>query len=330
MPYGYNTLAVAPMMEWTDRHCRMLLRQFSRRALLYTEMVVAEAALRGDRDYLLGFDPAEHPVAVQLGGSDPARMAEAARIAADYGYAEVNINVGCPSDRVKDGRFGACLMREPALVGDMVAAMSAAVDVPVTVKCRIGIDDQDEEAALDAVASASFSAGAAGIWVHARKAWLQGLSPKENRTVPPLNYDRVVRLKATWPERFVGINGGIATLDEVEQHLQLVDGVMLGRAAYHDPGLLGEADRRIFGQETSAPDPAEAVARYRPYVAAQLARGVRLHHITRHMLNLFHGRPGARRWRQILTLRATSRHAGLEVIDEALEAVAPQAAGVDA
>ncbi len=231
-PAAASVVAVAPMMDWTDRHCRMFHRQLTSRALLYTEMVTADAVIHGDRERLIGFSPAEHPVAVQLGGADPGKLAEAAAIAADFGYDEINLNVGCPSDRVQSGTFGACLMRAPELVGALVAAMKAAVTVPVTVKCRLGVDEQDPEAALDALADAVAAAGTDAIWVHARKAWLEGLSPRENRDVPPLDYDRVYRLKQRLPGMFVGINGGIATLDEAEGHLAHVDGVMLGRAAY--------------------------------------------------------------------------------------------------
>ncbi|MHA1158919.1 MAG: tRNA dihydrouridine(20/20a) synthase DusA [Alphaproteobacteria bacterium] len=313
--------AVAPMMEWTDRHCRVLHRQFSRRARLYTEMVVAEAILRGDREALLGFSNVEHPVAVQLGGSVPERMAAAAVIAEDFGYDEVNVNIGCPSDRVRTGTFGACLMREPDLVGEIVDAMKQAVRVPVTVKCRTGVDDQDEETALDALARASFAAGADGLWVHARKAWLTGLSPKDNRTVPPLSYDRVYRLKETWPEHFVGINGGIGNLTEAERYLTRVDGVMMGRAAYHDPGLLAAVDQRLFSDDRPVLHAAAIVAAYRPYLERMLAKGVRLHHLTRHMLGLFHGQPGARKWRQMLSERSNAPDAGFEVVELALNAV---------
>ncbi len=309
------------MMEWTDRHCRMLHRQFTRHARLYTEMIVAEALLHGEPARLLAFSADEHPVAAQLGGSDPDRVAAAAAIAADWGYDEINLNVGCPSDRVQNGTFGACLMREPALVGRIVAAMKAAVDVPVTVKCRTGVDDQDEDMALPALAEAAFANGADALWVHARKAWLTGLSPKENRTVPPLDYGRVYRLKQRWPDRFVGINGGIETLDAAIAHLDHVDGAMLGRAAYHNPSLLARIDRDVFGVAGEPATPDEVVRAYRPYMEAQLAAGVRLHHLTRHMLGLFHGRPGARRWRQILTLRSTTPGAGFEVVEDALAAV---------
>ncbi len=317
-----GVVAVAPMMDWTDRHCRMFHRQLTRRALLYTEMVTAEAVIHGDRDRLIGFSAAEHPVAVQLGGAEPGKLAEAARIAADFGYDEINLNVGCPSDRVQSGTFGACLMRSPELVGDLVAAMKAVVSVPVTVKCRLGVDEQDPEAALDALADAVVAAGTDGIWVHARKAWLEGLSPKENRDVPPLDYGRVVRLKQRLPDTFVGINGGIATLDEAERHLAQVDGVMLGRAAYHTPAMLAAIDRRFFG-DRSGPEPHDVVIAMLPYIKAELARGTRLSHITRHMLGLFHGVPGARNWRRILTVGAVRPGAGLEVVQEALGAVTP-------
>ncbi len=308
------------MMDWTDRHCRMFHRQLTRRALLFTEMIVADAVIRGDRARLIGFSDAEHPVAIQLGGAEPAKLAEAARIAAGFGYDEINLNVGCPSDRVKSGTFGACLMRTPELVGALVAAMKAAVDIPVTVKCRLGVDEQDSGPALDALADAVVAAGADGIWVHARKAWLDGLSPKENRDVPPLDYDRVYRLKRRLPGTFVGINGGIVSLVEAERHLGAVDGVMLGRAAYHTPAMLADIDRRFHGGR-EGPEPVEAVAAMLPYVARELARGTRLAHITRHMLGLFHGHPGARSWRRILTVGAVRPGAGLEVVREALDAV---------
>ena len=247
-------LAIAPMMDWTDRHCRFLHRQLTRRALLYTEMVVADAVIHGQRERLLGFDASEQPVALQLGGSDPEKLAEAARIGEAFGYREINLNVGCPSDRVQSGTFGACLMRTPALVGACVAAMKQAVAIPVTVKCRIGVDEQDPEIALDELADAVFAAGVDALWVHARKAWLEGLSPKENRDIPPLDYGRVYRLKAKFRNRFIGINGGIQNLDEAVRHLAHVDGVMLGRAAYHTPGLLAGADAAIFGEAARETD----------------------------------------------------------------------------
>jgi tRNA-dihydrouridine synthase A len=309
------------MMDWTDRHCRAFHRVLSRRALLYTEMLISGAVVHGDRERLMGFDACEHPVALQLGGSDPAELAEAARIGAEMGYDEINLNVGCPSDRVQSGRFGACLMREPALVADCMAAIGEAVAVPATVKCRIGVDDQEPGIALFEMVDRCVAVGVEVFVVHARKAWLQGLSPKENRDIPPLDYPLVYRLKRERPQLSVVINGGVASLDEAEAHLaQGVDGVMLGRAAYHDPGLLGEVDRRIF---TAGLDvgPHEAVARYLPYVEARLAEGVRLASMTRHMLGLFHGRPGARTWRRILTVEAIRPGAGVEVIERALDAV---------
>lgn len=308
------------MMEWTDRHCRFFHRGLTRRALLYTEMIGAEAVIRGDRERLIGFSDAEHPVALQLGGSEPARLAEAARIGVDFGYDEINLNVGCPSDRVQSGAFGACLMREPELVGRCVAAMAAAVDVPVTVKCRIGVDDQDPEEALDRFADAVLSAGAAAIWVHARKAWLQGLSPKENRSVPPLDYGRVYRLKARLPEAFIGINGGIGDLDAVRAHLERVDGVMLGRAAYQNPALLAEVDR-LLGDAGDPVDLVKAAERMIPYAEAHCAAGGKVAAVTRHMIGLFHGRPGARLWRRILTEEGARPGAGADTIAHALAAM---------
>jgi tRNA-dihydrouridine synthase A len=309
------------MMDWTDRHCRRLHRVLSRRARLYTEMLTAEAVLHGDRARLLGFDPAEHPVALQLGGAAPARLAAAARIGEDLGYDEINLNVGCPSDRVQSGRFGACLMAEPALVAECMAAIGAAVRIPATVKCRLGVDEQDPEAALFGLADACAAAGVGVFVVHARKAWLKGLSPKENREIPPLDYPLVYRLKRERPRLTVVLNGGVRGLDEAEAHLAHVDGVMLGRAAYHEPGRLGEADRRLFGE---GPDvgPREAVAAYLPYVRAELARGTHLAAMTRHMLGLFHGRPGARAWRRILTVEGAKAGAGVEVIEAGLAALA--------
>ena len=316
-----HRFCVAPMMDWTDRHCRAFHRTLTRRARLYTEMVTADAVIRGDRERLLGFDPAEHPVALQLGGADPARLAEAARIGVDLGYDEVNLNVGCPSDRVGDGGFGACLMREPDRVAACMAAMDDAVDAPVTVKCRIGVDEQDPEAALFTLVDACAAAGVRTFVVHARKAWLQGLSPKENREVPPLDYALVRRLKRERPHLAVAVNGGIADLDAAEAQLAAgLDGVMLGRAAYHDPGLLGAVDARLFGDD-GVVDPFEAVEAFRPYLAARLAEGVRLPAMSRHMLGLFAGRPGARRWRRVLTEEGVRPGAGLEVLDRALEAV---------
>jgi len=314
------------MMDWTDRHCRFLHRRLTGRALLYTEMVVADAAIHGDRERLLGFDPSEHPVAFQLGGSDPAKLAEAARIGADFGYDEINLNVGCPSDRVQSGTFGACLMRTPTLVADCIAAMKRAVSIPVTVKCRLGVDDQDIETALDAIADQVFDAGADALWVHARKAWLEGLSPKENRDIPPLDYARVYRLKQRLPGRFIGINGGIASLEEANIHLGHVDGVMLGRAAYHTPSVLAGVDALLAGEAPAAPDWDGLMEAMASYAARHIAAGGRLAHVTRHMVGLFHGRPGARRFRQILSTDATRPGAGPEVLMQAYAALATEAA----
>lgn len=349
--------AVAPMIDWTDRHYRYFARQLSRHALLYTEMIVADAILRGDREKLLGHDAGEHPVALQLGGNDPAKMAEAARIAETFGYDEINMNVGCPSDRVQSGTFGACLMREPELVGACVAAMKATVKIPVTVKCRIGVDDQEPELALRDLVARARDSGADAVWVHARKAWLQGLSPRENREIPPLDYGLVHRLKAENPNLFIGLNGGLQTLDQALSHVDPrllpatapllqaaegapLDGVMLGRAAYHDSGLLTAADGYFCHPITGAP-PAptkpdgfsdrhhrlsldfwagvrDAMA---DYAGAHIARGGRLIHVTRHMVGLFQGWPGARRYRQILSADATHKGAGAEVIIAAFDAV---------
>jgi tRNA-dihydrouridine synthase A len=317
--------AVAPMIDWTDRHCRFFHRQLTRRALLYTEMVVADAVIHGPRDRLLGFDPAEHPVALQLGGSDPERLARAAAIGESFGYDEINLNVGCPSDRVQSGMFGACLMRTPELVADCVAAMKAAVGIPVTVKCRIGVDEQDPEVALDTLAEGVFASGADALWVHARKAWLQGLSPKENRDIPPLDYTRVYRLKESRPERFIGINGGILSLAEARAHLAHVDGVMLGRAAYQTPGILAEADAQLLGLPAASFDRHAVLEAMCAYAEAHIAAGGRLGHVARHMVGLFHGLPGARRYRQILSVEAARPGAGPKVLREAFAAVGESA-----
>jgi tRNA-dihydrouridine synthase A len=306
--------AVAPMMEWTDRHCRVLHRLLSHHARLYTEMVTAEAVIRGDRMRLLGFDAREHPVALQLGGSQPARLAEAARIGAEFGYDEINLNVGCPSDRVQSGRFGACLMREPSLVGECVAAMQEAVPVPVTVKCRIGVDDQDPDASLRAVIEAC--PGVKTFAVHARKAWLEGLSPKENRDVPPLDYDLVYRIKREKAHLAIVINGGIADLDDAARHLEHVDGVMLGRAAYHTPQMLAEVDARFF--DGAPRELGAAVEFYLAYVERELAKGTPLNAMTKHMLGLFNGRPGARLFRRHLSENATRRGANVQTLRDAL------------
>jgi len=314
------------MMDWTDRHCRMFHRGLTRRALLYTEMVTTGAVLHGDRDRLLGYDPGEHPVALQLGGSDPADLAEAARIGEALGYDEINLNVGCPSDRVQSGRFGACLMREPALVAACMAAIGKAVGIPATVKCRIGVDDQDPEQSLFELVDRCADVEVRRVVVHARKAWLSGLSPKENRDIPPLDYSLVYRLKAERPDLTVIINGGVASVEEAERHLLHVDGVMLGRAAFHEPGLLGEVDRRLFGEPCEDVSGVEAVRRYRPYMAGQLDRGVGLASLIKPMLGLFHGQPGARAWRRILTVESVRAGADLAVIDKALEAISDGAA----
>ena len=321
MKENAKIFAVAPMMDWTDRHCRRFHRVLTRRALLYTEMVTAPAIRHGDRDRLLGFSPAEQPVALQLGGSDPAMLAEAAKIGEDRGYVEINLNVGCPSDRVQDGRFGACLMAEPQLVADCVAAMQRVVSVPVTVKCRIGIDDQDEDEDLNRFVARVSEAGCKTFIVHARKAWLQGLSPKENREIPPLNYGRVHRLKGARPDLTIILNGGLASLDAAAANLGALDGVMLGRAAYHDPWLLAHVDGRFYGAANPVQSRVEAVRAHMPVIARELEQGVWLSRITRHMLGLFHGQPGGRRWRQILSTEACVPGAGLAVIERALAAV---------
>lgn len=309
-------------MDLTDRHSRYFFRQLTKKALLYTEMVVADAIIHGNRERLLGHDVSEHPIALQLGGSDPVKLAAAARASIEFGYDEINLNVGCPSDRVQSGTFGACLMRTPELVAECVSAMKAAVPVPVTVKCRIGVDDQDIEEALDRLTDDVLAAGADAIWVHARKAWLQGLSPKENRDIPPLNYERVYRLKQRLPNVFVGINGGIKTLDEAVIQLEAgVDGVMLGRAAYHDPSQLADVDRKIFGAPSVQTDWAGIIDTMAEYAAHHIEGGGRLVHITRHMTGLFHGLAGARRWRQILSTDTTQRDAGPEVIQRAFAEV---------
>jgi tRNA-dihydrouridine synthase A len=309
---------IAPMMEWTDRHCRFFHRLLTRHALLYTEMLTTGAVLRGDRARLLRFDPAEHPLALQLGGAEQRSLAACARIGADLGFDEINLNVGCPSDRVQDGRFGACLMAEPALVGDCVAAMKATVSIPVTVKCRLGIDDQDPEPALDNFACAVKEAGADALIVHARKAWLKGLSPKENREVPPLDYERVYRLKIAHPHLPVVLNGGIGTLDAAHAHLAHVDGVMMGRAAYQEPWRLIAIDPLFFDEEARFASPKAATMALIPYIEHELARGTRLHAITRHLHGLFHAVPGARTFRRRLAEAATQPDAGAEVLVAAL------------
>jgi tRNA-dihydrouridine synthase A len=310
------------MMEWTDRHCRFFHRLMTRRALLYTEMVTTAAVLHGEREALIGFDPFEHPVALQLGGCDPHALAQCARIGADLGYDEINLNVGCPSDRVQEGRFGACLMAEPERVAGCVAAMKAQVAVPVTVKCRIGIDEQDPEEALEIFAGAVERAGVDRLIVHARKAWLKGLSPRQNRDVPPLDHARVHRLKAAHPHLSVVLNGGVASLAEAAAHLDRVDGVMMGRAAYQEPWRLMEVDPLLFGVAASLRAPKEAAQALVPYIERELARGTRLSAITRHMLGLFRGVPGARAFRRHLATHAVKPGAGTDVLTEALGLVA--------
>ncbi len=317
-------LSVAPMMDWTDRHCRAFHRVLTRNTLLYTEMAVDMAVIHGNRDYLIGFDPAEQPVALQLGGSDPANLVKAARIAAGYGYAEINLNVGCPSDRVQAGRFGACLMQEPELVADCVKAMQDAVDVPVTVKSRIGVDDQDPEMALFAFVETVAAAGVTSFTVHARKAWLKGLSPKENRTIPPLDYDLVRRLKRERPELEVILNGGLEDLDHGLAEGSELDGFMLGRAAYHTPWVLAEADSRVFGGADPVKTRIEAIDAYLPYIERRMSEGVQLHSITRHILGLFHAQPGGRNWRRILSEKGGRHGASIDVIEEAKSAVIPR------
>ena len=314
----YYKFSIAPMMDWTDRHCRFFHRLLAPGARLYTEMLTAQAVIHGDRARLLGFDPAEHPVALQLGGSDPALMAEAARIGAEAGYDEINMNVGCPSDRVQEGRFGACLFAEPDLVAACVEAMRAAVDIPVTVKTRIAIDEMEGDAPLDRFADAVSAAGCAELTVHARKAWLTGLSPKENRTVPPLNYDRVYRLKARRPDLTVVINGGIASVPQILAHLERVDGVMLGRAAYQTPYLLAEAQRALWG--TPLPERSAIAAAMADYAARQ--EGVRLQSIARHMHGLYAGLPGARAWRRTLAEEAHKPGAAPALLRAAVDRVA--------
>jgi tRNA-dihydrouridine synthase A len=307
------------MMEWSDRHCRMLHRSLSARALLYTEMVTTQAVIRGHRDRLLAYDPREHPIALQLGGADPGQLADAAKVGAEYGYDEINLNVGCPSDRVQSGRFGACLMREPQLVADCVAAMHDAVSLPVSVKCRIGVDDQDPEVALRSLIAACNKAGADTFVIHARKAWLDGLSPKENREVPPLDYALVHAIKRENPDLTIVLNGGIDTLDAAMEHLDKVDGVMLGRAAYQTPAILTQVDARFFGGQTRAVE--DSVGEYLEYISSQLREGVPLSSMTRHMLGLFNGRPGARQFRRYLSENATRTGAGMTVLRTALDFV---------
>lgn len=314
---GSHCISIAPMMEWTDRFCRFYLRLLTRHAVLYTEMVTSGAVLHGDRQKLLRFHDAEHPVVLQLGGSDPRDLALAARVGEEWGYDEINLNVGCPSDRVKSGCFGAALMAEPQLVAECIKAMRDAVSIPVTVKCRIGIDDMDIEGPLDEFVGLVSSAGASRFIIHARKAWLKGLSPKENREVPPLNYDRVYRLKQCFPDLPIVINGGIETLDEADVHLALVDGVMIGRAAYQNSFELAGVDQRFYGDESAEPTRGDVVERLVPFVEDEMANGARFNQIARHVLGLYQGVPGARSWRRHISENATKPGSGAHVLLEA-------------
>ncbi len=311
-------LSVAPMLDWTDRHCRYFLRLLSRHTLLYTEMVTTGAIIHGDVERHLHFDAAEHPVALQLGGSVPQELAYCAKIAEEYGYDEVNLNVGCPSDRVQSGMFGACLMAKPQLVADCIKAMLDATSISVTVKHRIGIDEMDSYAQLCDFVGAVAENGCSCFIIHARKAWLQGLSPKENRDKPPLHYETVYRIKQDFPDLEIVINGGIMTLDEAGEHLQQVDGVMIGRAIYHDPWMLAGADRGIFGEQNPLSTRLDVIEQIIPYIESELAGGTRLHHITRHMIGLFNGEPGARRWRRYLSENACKKDADVRVLLQAV------------
>jgi tRNA-dihydrouridine synthase A len=326
LKYQDYRFSVAPMMDWTDRHCRVFHRLMTRRARLYTEMLTTGAIIHGGRQRLLGFDASEHPVALQLGGSEPRDLVQAAVIGEDFGYDEINLNVGCPSDRVKDGRFGACLMAEPDLVAEGVAAMKRAVKIPVTVKCRIGIDDQDPEEALDQLAHGVIAAGADALIVHARKAWLNGLSPKENRDIPPLDYDRVYRLKAALSDVPVIINGGIASVAEAAEHLRHVDGVMLGRAAYQEPWRLLTVDPELFGEAAPHANMKDVFEAMMPYIERELRQGTRLHSIARHFIGAFHGVPGARAFRRHLAERGVKSDADASVLRDAVALVEHRAA----
>ncbi|QIL89928.1 tRNA dihydrouridine(20/20a) synthase DusA [Microbulbifer sp. SH-1] len=315
-----HRFCTAPLMDWSDRHCRYFWRLLSKNALLYTEMVTTGAILFGDRERHLDFDAAEQPVALQLGGSDPDDLARCAEIAEQWGYSEVNLNCGCPSDRVQKGRFGACLMAEPELVAECLGAMQSAVSIPVTVKHRIGIDDMEDYPGLVRFVEAQARAGISTFIVHARKAWLNGLSPKENREVPPLKYEMVYQLKQDYPDLEIVLNGGINSIEECRQHLQQLDGVMLGRAAYQTPGILADVDAELFGG-APGPSPAEVIRAMLPYIECELGKGQRLNHITRHMMGLFQGVPGARRFRRHLSEYAHTAGAGPEVLERALSLV---------
>lgn len=316
--YRADRFSVAPMLDWTDRHCRYFHRKLTAQTLLYTEMVTTGAIIHGKGDYL-AYSDAEHPVALQLGGSDPAALAQCAKLAEARGYDEINLNVGCPSDRVQNGRFGACLMGEAALVADCIKAMRDVVSVPVTVKTRIGIDDQDSyEFLCDFIGTVATEGGCDSFTLHARKAWLSGLSPKENREIPPLDYSRVYQIKHDFPQLNIGINGGVKSLEEAQEHLKHVDGVMMGREAYQNPGILAQVDRLIFGSTAALPDPVAVVRSMYPYIDAELSQGTYLGHITRHMLGVFQGIPGARQWRRYLSENAHKPGADVNVLEQAL------------
>ncbi len=321
MAFETYRFAVAPMMDWTDRHCRFFHRLLSRRARLYTEMLTSAAVLHGARDRLLGFDSAEHPLAVQLGGSEPKELAAAAAICADYGYDEINLNIGCPSERVQSGAFGASMMREPALVADCVAAMKARVKIPVTVKCRLGVDDQEPQEALFRFAECVVAAGADALIVHARKAWLKGLSPRDNRDVPPLDYGLVRALKRAYPRLPIVLNGGLVDLARMQAEMEGVDGIMIGRAAYQDPALLLSVDSLFFGEEPAIESRLAAIEAFIPYVEARLEEGVPLAAMTRHILGVFNGLRGARAFRRHLASEAVKQGADTRVLREALSFV---------
>ncbi|UTO29234.1 tRNA dihydrouridine(20/20a) synthase DusA [Bartonella harrusi] len=313
--------AVAPMLEWTDRHCRFFYRLLTKKTLLYTEMMVADSVIHGVRKQLLAFNDKEHPIALQLGGADPKKLAEAAKIAEEFGYDEINLNVGCPSNRVQAGMFGACLMLYPDIVARAVEAIKTVVSIPVTVKCRIGVDEQNEEFALDLLANQVWNAGGDALWVHARKAWLQGLSPKENRNIPPLNYERVYKLKHKYSHKFIGINGGIKSIDEIKEHLTVCDAAMVGRQVYHNPTLLKYIDCEIYSEPQNELSDDDLIEVMCDYADQHIASGGRLSHITRHMIGLFHGRDGARRWRQILSNDATKADADVRALKKAFAAL---------
>lgn len=317
-----RTISVAPMMDWTDRFCRYFLRLISQHTLLYTEMITTGAILHGDRDRFLKFDPIEHPVALQLGGSNAKELSQCAKICEDYGYDEINLNIGCPSDRVQNGKFGACLMAEPDLVADCVAAMQKNISIPVTVKTRIGIDDQDNEAFLHRFVEKTSAAGCTSFTIHARKAWLTGLSPKQNRDIPPLNYDRVYQLKKSFPDLEIIINGGITRLDEAQKHLDHIDGVMIGRAAYQTPYILAEVDRIFYNDNHPIPTRHDIIEKMMVFIQEQLNNDIYLNHITRHIINLFHEQPGARGFRRHISENAHKPGANIDVIKKALEYVA--------